>query len=65
MKGNEMQNRLAMTVDEAAEKVPCGTRKIREEIAAGNLAARRFGKRILITLEDLNAWLENLPRCAA
>jgi excisionase family DNA binding protein len=60
-----MNNRMLLDVPEAAEASNVGPAKIREEIAAGRLAARRLGKRVLITVEDLRMWIDNLPRVAA
>jgi excisionase family DNA binding protein len=60
-----MSNRLLHDVDEAAEMSHVGPAKIREEIAAGRLAARKLGKRVLVTVEDLRAWIDAMPRVAA
>jgi excisionase family DNA binding protein len=60
-----MNNRLLFDVPEAAEVSNVGPAKIREEIKSGRLAARRLGKRVLITVEDLRIWIDNLPRIAA
>jgi excisionase family DNA binding protein len=65
MKGNQMSNRMLLGVVEAAEVANVGPAKIREEIKAGRLAARRLGKRVLLTVEDLRKWIDELPRVAA
>jgi excisionase family DNA binding protein len=57
--------KLLFDVPEASEFSNIGTGQIRKEIKAGRLQARRVGKRILITLDDLKAWAEALPRVAA
>jgi excisionase family DNA binding protein len=56
---------MLLGVVEAAEVANVGSAKIREEIKAGRLAARRLGKRILVTVEDLRLWIDELPRVAA
>jgi excisionase family DNA binding protein len=57
-----MPERLAHNVHDAAQIAHVGPTKIRAEIKAGRLAARKAGKLILIMSEDLQAWLEALPR---
>jgi excisionase family DNA binding protein len=65
MKELKMSNRMLLGVAEAAEAASIGPTKIREEIAAGRLIARRMGKRVLIAVEDLRSWIDDLPRVAA
>jgi excisionase family DNA binding protein len=60
-----MSNRVSLTVTEAAEAAGVGPTKIRQEINAGRLVARRAGKLLIIAIEDLRMWLDNLPRAAA
>jgi excisionase family DNA binding protein len=60
-----MSDRMAMSVAEAAEVAGIGTTKLREEIATGRLVARKMGARVLIAVEDLRNWIDNLPRVAA
>jgi excisionase family DNA binding protein len=60
-----MSNRLLLGVAEAAEATSIGATKIRQEIAAGRLVARRVGDRVLIAVEDLRSWIDDLPRIAA
>jgi excisionase family DNA binding protein len=57
-----MDNKLALTVDEAADAAGIGHTKLRAEITAGRLPARRMGKIILIAVADLQTWLESLPK---
>jgi excisionase family DNA binding protein len=54
--------RIAYSVNEAAKAAGIGLTKLREEIRAKRLIARKLGKRTLINVEDLNAWAANLPR---
>jgi excisionase family DNA binding protein len=60
-----MSNRVSLTVTEAADAAGVGPTKIRQEINAGRLVARRAGKLLIIAIEDLRMWLDNLPRAAA
>lgn len=60
-----MSNRVSLTVTEAADAAGVGHTKIRQEIASGRLTAKRAGKLLLIAIEDLRMWLDNLPRAAA
>ena len=55
-------HRIAYSVHEAAKAAGIGLTKLREEIRAKRLIARKLGKRTLINVEDLNAWAANLPR---
>lgn len=53
---------VAHTVDDAARVVGCGRNKIYDAIAAGDLDARKIGRRTVITRASILAWLESLPR---
>ncbi len=55
-------NRISYSVHEAANAAGIGLTKLREEISANRLIARKLGKRTLINVEDLNAWAASLPR---
>jgi excisionase family DNA binding protein len=57
--------KLLLNVEEAGELANVGPGKIREEIRAGNLAAKRLGKRVLVTLDDLRAYINALPAAIA
>jgi excisionase family DNA binding protein len=57
-----MPERISYSVNEAAKAAGIGLTKLREEIRAKRLIARKLGKRTLINVEDLNAWAANLPR---
>jgi excisionase family DNA binding protein len=54
--------KLLHDVEEAAEVANVGQAKIRQEIKAGRLEARRVGKRILLTPEAIRAWIDQLPK---
>ncbi len=58
----EAHHTLATSIDEAARVSGIGRSKLYEAIAAGNLKARKFGRKTLILTEDLNAFLRALPR---
>ena len=60
-----MFEQLSLNIEKAAVSANVGQTKIRQEIKAGRLVARRAGKLLLITVEDLKAWNDNLPRIAA
>jgi excisionase family DNA binding protein len=57
-----MSNRVSLNVIAAAEAVNVGPTKIRQEIKAGRLVAHRAGKLLLISTDDLRAWVNSLPR---
>lgn len=56
-----MSQRVSYGVNEAAETAGIGLTKLREEIAAKRLRARKLGSRTLITADDLEAWASALP----
>jgi ribonucleoside-diphosphate reductase alpha chain len=54
--------RFSYSVDEAAQSAGIGLTKLREEIRAGRLVARKVGKRTVVTATDLAAWAARLPK---
>jgi excisionase family DNA binding protein len=56
-----MSQRIAYCMAEAAEMAGIGLTKLREEIAAKRLRARKLGSRTVITRNDLVAWAARLP----
>ena len=56
-----MPQRIAYGMDEAAETAGIGLTKLREEIAARRLRARKLGSRTIITRDDLVDWAARLP----
>lgn len=52
---------LVFTVDETAAKLRLGRDGIYKAIREGRLAAKKIGRRTLITADDLDAFIENLP----
>ena len=60
----ETSHKLARSIDETARVSGIGRSKLYEAIAAGELTARKFGRKTLILDEDLNAFLRGLPLIA-
>ena len=56
-----MSQRVSYSMDEAAETAGIGLTKLREEIAARRLRARKLGSRTIITRDDLVDWVTRLP----
>jgi excisionase family DNA binding protein len=56
-----VSQRIAYGMDEAAETAGIGLTKLREEIAAKRLRARKLGSRTIITRDDLVDWAARLP----
>ncbi|MFY9838284.1 MAG: DNA-binding protein [Xanthobacteraceae bacterium] len=50
------------SLDEFARENAIGLTTVRGEINAGRLAARKLGRRTIITAEDAKAWQERLPK---
>ncbi len=53
--------KLSFSINGACDEINCGRTKIYQEIAAGNIKARKLGKRTIILADDLQAYLESLP----
>jgi len=56
-----MSEPFAYSVDEAAKNTDLGRSKLFEEIKAGNLRAKKVGRRTIVLAEDLRKYLRNLP----
>ncbi len=54
----EMQDKLAYSVEEISEQTTLSKAFLRNEIRAGNLKIQRFGRRVLVLNEDLQAYLK-------
>jgi hypothetical protein len=50
------------SLSEFARQNDIGLTTVRGEIRAGRLAARKIGRRTIITAEDAKAWQERLPK---
>ena len=53
---------LALTIQEACAAARIGRTNVYAAIRAGELIARKHGKRTLILRTELNRWLESLPK---
>jgi excisionase family DNA binding protein len=53
--------KMAFSVDEAAVRAGLGRDRIYDAIRNGDLVARKFGRRTLITAEALQRFLNGLP----
>jgi excisionase family DNA binding protein len=62
--GDAYQTPLAVSVDEAARRAGVGRGYLYQQISEGKLRARKAGRRTLIVLSDLAAWVEQLPTFA-
>lgn len=56
---------LAVGVSDAARRAGIGRSSLYSAIAAGELTACKIGRRTVIRLSDLAAWLDSLPTVAA
>lgn len=54
-------SRIAVEVPEAAALVGLSESTVRREINAGKLPAHRLGRKILVRVVDLDAWVAALP----
>jgi len=50
------------SLNEFARQNAIGLTTVRREIKAGRLAARKVGRRTIITAEDAKAWQERSPK---
>jgi excisionase family DNA binding protein len=56
-----VQEPLAISIEDVTKASGLGRSKVYEEIRDGRLLARKVGKRTLILMADLKAWLEAFP----
>jgi excisionase family DNA binding protein len=52
----------ALGVAEAAKAAGVGRTTLFEAIRKGEVTARKVGRRTIITVDDLDAWLNSLPK---
>lgn len=69
MKAQEMSNvtvtpKIAYSVEEISEQTTLSKAFLRNEIRAGHLKVQRFGRRVLILREDLQAYLKRETQTA-
>jgi excisionase family DNA binding protein len=55
---------LAVSIEEAARRAGVGRGYLYQQISKGKLRARKAGRRTIIALSDLAAWIEQLPTFA-
>jgi hypothetical protein len=58
----ERLRRLGMSPGEAAKVAGIGCTLLKREIRNKRLIARKVGRRTVITIDDLAAWLAGLPK---
>jgi excisionase family DNA binding protein len=51
----------AMSVRSFCESVGIGRTRFYQEVKAGRLRVRKLGRRTLVTTDDAEEWLSNLP----
>lgn len=56
---------LALTVAEACAAARIGRTSLYEAIKRGDLVAAKYGRKTLIRVDDLRAWLARLPTIEA
>lgn len=56
---------IAITVPEAARRAGVGRSSLYEAINRGELPMRKAGRRSLILVDDLKAWIKALPTAAS
>ncbi|ANY81661.1 hypothetical protein BB934_08255 [Microvirga ossetica] len=56
--------KLSLSVEEAAEATGIGRSKLYEAMRDGLLQARKFGRRTIILRDDLERFLSALPKAA-
>lgn len=57
----DQSRKRASTIDEFADRYGLCRQTIYNQARAGRLKIRKVGKRSVITTEDEQAWLQNLP----
>lgn len=62
MKGDDNSpKKMAHSIESASAAADVGRDKIYEAIRTGQLRAKKFGRRTIITDEDLRTFIHNLP----
>jgi excisionase family DNA binding protein len=56
-----LAERLSLSPEEASALTGIGLTSIREAIRSGHLKAKKLGRRVMILMDDLKAWLKALP----
>jgi hypothetical protein len=60
IKGYQMV-KVSVGVLEAAQIIGIGPSKVRQEISAGNLPAKKLGGRVILTVQDIQNYVDKLP----
>jgi len=60
MQKSVTQSKLAYSVEEISTQTTLSKAFVRNEITAGHLKARRFGRRVLVLNEDLQNYLRKV-----
>jgi excisionase family DNA binding protein len=55
---NEMEKKLAYSVEEISKQTTLSKAYLRNEIRAGHLKVQRFGRRVLVLNDDLQNYLK-------
>jgi excisionase family DNA binding protein len=57
----DMHDKLALSVEQAADAAPVGRTKLYEAIRDGRLKTRKSGRRTVILIDDFKQFLNSLP----
>jgi excisionase family DNA binding protein len=57
-----METQRALTISEVCARASASRTAVYEAIKAGDLVARKRGRRTLVLAEDVSAWLNRLPK---
>jgi excisionase family DNA binding protein len=56
-----MPEQIAVSVEEAGKLAGVGRTTIFKELRDGRLKGRKIGRRTVVPIDELNAWLTSLP----
>lgn len=55
-------NRFLYRLNEAEKEIPCNRQELRELVRSGRLEARQLGRRVYITADSIEDYIDSLPR---